>query len=144
MNFFFKIRNFVYTTLLIGSCFCMGREETQKQCTLVSYDGFCVVSIYRLVSNPMYFSGKKIAVVGIASIGFESNSIFTDYGSYKQYIIFNSVKLDLTPKQTKKFEWMSGKYLLFKGLFNFPDKRGSAFNGILGDIKEIRRVGVNE
>jgi len=134
----------LFLTVIISEHVSLAEENKKLNCNLWSYDGYCIVTIFKLISRPEEYSGQKIAVVGVGSIVFESEAIFTDYSSFKQFIPFNSISLQLTSIQIKKNGWMTGKYLLIKGDFTYPEKSMKNSNGVLDNIIEIKRVGVNE
>ena len=95
------------------------------------------VSIINLIATPEKYNGKCVRIRGMLATGHESNAIFLDEGSYKNFIYANSISLVLTSQQVEHFSGGNGAYALVEGMFEQEMQTDLSFQG---RIKKISRI----
>ncbi|WP_423146446.1 hypothetical protein [Rubrolithibacter danxiaensis] len=98
------------------------------------------ISVIRLIATPEKFDGKTMQVVGFLSMDREAPVIFLHKEDYENYLIENSILIDLSSDfiKTKNLKNYDKKYIIIEGTFEM-DKRGR-FQMWGGTISNITRI----
>ena len=99
------------------------------------------VSIAALIADPEKHDGKRVQLVGFLNIEFEGHALYFDQNSFEHLIFKNGLWLALTEQEIKKYQTLSGKYVVITGTFDATDQghRGN-WSGSLKQLTEIQTM----
>lgn len=99
------------------------------------------VSMIQLLANPSHYHGKRVRVVGVASLDFEANHLFLSKEHLKYSVQKNALWINMDFNALKKSEneaeEYNGKYVLIEGTFNKDETGHMEMNS--GGIDKITR-----
>lgn len=89
------------------------------------------LSYYKLLARPDEYDGKPVHVLGVLSIDSEDNvaNLYPSTESFRYVVKSDSLSLQLTEEQRKRFAALSGRFVAIEGTFqriNENDEYGAA------------------
>lgn len=89
----------------------------QPMNTLGAFHSF--VSYYKLLARPEDYEGKRVHVMGVLRISNQENvaSLYPNAESFRYQVTMDSLSLELTSEQWKRFAALDGKFVAIEGTF---------------------------
>jgi hypothetical protein len=89
----------------------------QRMDTLVPFHHF--VSYYKLLARPEEYQGKRVQVMGVLRISSEENiaSLYPNAESFRYQVVVDSLSIELTDEQWRRFTALNGKFVAIEGTF---------------------------
>jgi len=96
-----------------------------------------IVSLVRLIAAPREFDGKRVVVMGVPRIEFESNGLYLHREDFDQGLTKNALWLAVPEDKRNEWKALEGKYVLVEGTFNAENT--GHFGIYSGSISKITR-----
>lgn len=132
MNLHMKRRTLLLAPLTtISGC----RESSLPPVTLGTKPYVKRVPFSTLIARPNDFSGKQVAVIGVASWGVERTALFASEFDFIHTVLPNSLWLDVDGKLLHEMRAVHGRVVEVAATYALPDE--SMRSGSLRDVESI-------
>ena len=98
-----------------------------------------IVSLIRLIATPQEFNGKRVVVMGVPRIEFESNGLYLHREDYDQGLTKNALWLAVPEDKRDEWEALEGKHVLVEGTFSAENTgHFGMYSGSIGKITRFQ------
>jgi hypothetical protein len=111
-----KIWLVIASLSVVGTQGCR-RNDLAPPALEKKFEALGFVPLVQLIATPERFHGRSVMVVGFLRLGFEGDSLYLHEEDAK-YHTSNSLCVAFTPENRKKFEGLSGRYVLIDAIFD--------------------------
>jgi hypothetical protein len=100
-----------------------------------------VVSLIRLIAAPQQYDGKRVVVIGVPRIDFESYGLYLHKEDFDQGLTKNALWIVVPNGKDDEWKALEGQYVLVDGTFSVQNTgHMGMYSGAIGKITRFRAV----
>ena len=100
-----------------------------------------IVSLIRLIAAPHEYDGKRIVVIGVPRIDFESYGLYLHKEDFDQGLTKNALWIVVPNDKDAEWKALEGQYVLVDGIFSAQNTgHMGMYSGAISKITRFRAV----